>query len=159
MISFFNYIQFLWSSTNAHGIHSPFVYDFYTIGLKNSEIKHSDKLVSTLLKTVAYFKIKTIYFSAKTQYLSSIVSVEQVQAVDKAQLICCSIEESEFISQALSTLKCPIFIKQSHRTTKSIRYWNQLINNQHIDVSIDLFKAGLLFFRPEQKKEHFKLRI
>jgi hypothetical protein len=65
-----SYIQFLWKSDNAHGIHSPFVFTFLSEGLYGertivSKRKHqtdpeaanlSYNLLDTLFKTILYFK-------------------------------------------------------------------------------------------------------
>ncbi|QWX84574.1 hypothetical protein H0I23_02705 [Cellulophaga sp. HaHaR_3_176] len=37
--------------------------------------------------------------------------------------------------------------------------WNTLIKNEKFTVSINLFYCGILFFRREQVKEDFKIRI
>ncbi|MBT0608965.1 O-methyltransferase [Aequorivita echinoideorum] len=37
--------------------------------------------------------------------------------------------------------------------------WKQIIANEKVTVSIDTFQWGLVFFRKEQKKEHFVIRI
>ena len=63
-----SYILFLWKSSNAHGVHSPFVYSLVTNGFYEKErlvynIKYentspglSKLVVKTLLKTIAHFK-------------------------------------------------------------------------------------------------------
>jgi hypothetical protein len=37
--------------------------------------------------------------------------------------------------------------------------WNQLKSSADVTVSIDTFYWGLLFFRTEQPKEHFTIRL
>lgn len=37
--------------------------------------------------------------------------------------------------------------------------WKQIINHNQISVSIDTFQWGLIFFRKEQRKQHFVIRI
>lgn len=39
------------------------------------------------------------------------------------------------------------------------RAWNEIINHPDVTASIDLFFIGIVFFRKEQKKQNFKLRI
>jgi hypothetical protein len=39
------------------------------------------------------------------------------------------------------------------------RAWEQIKADPQVKVSIDLFFVGLVFFRKEQVKENFKLRI
>ena len=46
------------------------------------------------------------------------------------------------------------------RETKSkLKRWNQLKSHLGVTVSIDTFYWGLLFFRTEQPKEHFTIRL
>ena len=62
-----NYLKFLYNSVNAHGVHSPFVFDlvtkgfykrqFITSGLKyNPDIGLNKQVLHTLFKTILYFK-------------------------------------------------------------------------------------------------------
>jgi len=37
--------------------------------------------------------------------------------------------------------------------------WHEIISNEQVTVSIDTFQWGLVFFRKEQKKEHFTIRV
>ncbi len=37
--------------------------------------------------------------------------------------------------------------------------WQDIIHNQKVSVSVDIFKMGLVFFRKESSKEHFKVRF
>ena len=37
--------------------------------------------------------------------------------------------------------------------------WNEIVEDTDVTVSIDLFKMGLVFFRKEQKKQHFQIRM
>ncbi len=37
--------------------------------------------------------------------------------------------------------------------------WNTIIQNEQLTVTIDLFEMGIVFFRKEQKKQHFVLKV
>jgi hypothetical protein len=37
--------------------------------------------------------------------------------------------------------------------------WKRLKNEDFVRVTVDLFYCGVVFFRKEQAKEHFKIRI
>lgn len=37
--------------------------------------------------------------------------------------------------------------------------WNEIKNHSEVTVTIDLFQWGIVFFRKEQEKEHFKIRF
>ena len=62
------------------------------------------------------------------------------------------------------------FFKECHRDSiilipsirkNKINYksWNQLNSSSKVSVSIDTYYWGLLFFRTEQLKEHFTIRL
>jgi hypothetical protein len=49
--------------------------------------------------------------------------------------------------------------EQIHNTKSNSATWEALTQNEAVTVSVDLFYCGALFFRKEQVKEHFKIRI
>jgi hypothetical protein len=160
---FLSYIKFLLKSQNQHGLHSPFVYDFVTKGLykkgiKNSSFKEyselqnlSKKQQKVLSKIVKYFKIDIIYFD----------SLNFTKTLDKYFKIL-YINNIEFLSKnhltSLSS-KHIIVINGIYQDKKSYKKWQKIIENKEITVSIDLLYFGLIFFRKEQAKEHFKIRV
>ena len=53
-----------------------------------------------------------------------------------------------------------IFIVDDIRWSKDmLMAWNQLIQNEKYQLSIDFFKMGILMKRPTQMKEHFTLKL
>jgi hypothetical protein len=46
-----------------------------------------------------------------------------------------------------------------HSDKKSEKIWNHIKNNKKVTVTIDTFLWGFVFFRKEQEKEHFIIRI
>jgi hypothetical protein len=53
-----------------------------------------------------------------------------------------------------------IFIVDDIRWSKDMfSAWNQLVQNEKYQVSIDFFKMGILMKRPTQIKEHFTLKF
>lgn len=51
-----------------------------------------------------------------------------------------------------------LLVEGIHNSKKKTKQWEQLKNLPEVSVSIDLFHCGMLFFRKEQAKEHFKIR-
>lgn len=49
---FFSYLKFLWQSTNQHGVHSPFVFDFVTKGLYKKHDSNTIKKIKLIRKTL-----------------------------------------------------------------------------------------------------------
>lgn len=246
------YIKFLFSSTNQHGVHSPFVYDFVTKCLydkekytayselinyrntlkrSNTELEITDlgegsktldskkrkvsemvrassssKKESKLLFRVAqYFKFKSIlelgtslgmgtYAFALANPSSKITTIDgcpNTLDYTKSQLA----ENITFINgdfkTIISSLKqqnfdC-IFFDGHHNKEATIQYfesllpkannesvfifddiywskemteaWEYIKSHKAVTVTVDCFHLGFVFFRKEQAKEHFKIRV
>ena len=159
MRGFINYLAFKLIASNAHGIHSPFVFNLYTKGLTDKRIKNKDPLLQGLLRLIGYLNFNRIYCSKKTSYLAYDLNSKLTNQDHNAQLLCCSIDEYELIQKAVKEAKKPIFINDLYRSSETKNKWNKLCKESKIEVSIDCYQFGLIFFRPGQVKEHFKLRI
>lgn len=60
-----NYFSFLLKSTNHHGVHSPYVYNYLTKGLyiPEKKFKNTKRTTRFLLKTIHYFRPKHLNIS------------------------------------------------------------------------------------------------
>ncbi len=183
------YIQFLLKSTNQHGVHSPFVYSlvtkcFYDRTRKESYtsiksiLKNDDagirfknaKLVNRLIPYFEYHKILVLGDSANTvsqilkvnTHLSVYTSIPHKEAFDFIYLdIQSNTYNSEMIEQLFSrvTNDSLVLIKGIYASEKSIQLWNRLKRHSHVKVTIDTYDFGFIFFRKEQVKEHFTIRM
>ena len=52
-----------------------------------------------------------------------------------------------------------LLIKGMYNSKKAIKNWKQIKKMEQVRVTVDLFYCGIVFFRKEQAKEHFKIRI
>ena len=52
-----------------------------------------------------------------------------------------------------------IIIKGIHQNKPAVKNWLEITQVQEATVTLDLFYFGLIFFRKEQSKEHFKIRV
>ena len=246
------YIKFLLKSTNQHGVHSPFVYQFvtkclydkkkydaykklqnYRKTLKNSkaelditdlgegsktlgnEVRKVSQMVSTssstkkeaklLYRVAKYFKLSSVlelgtslgvgtYAFALANKNSKIITVEGCKNTS-------NFTESNFIenvsfikgdfASVIPTLRensfdC-IYFDGHHNKEATIQYFEALLPKAHNDsififddiywskemteaweyikshkvvtVTVDCFHLGFVFFRKEQAKEHFKIRL
>jgi hypothetical protein len=158
-----SYIKFLIRSTNQHGVHSPFVYNFITKGLYTKEIKNnsiseyselkklSKKEQKVFSKIIAYFKIDQLYFDVKSSNKSEDKEYKIIyfKTIEKIQ------------SLKLNTFKTKdiLIIHGIHQQKKTTLRWQEIIKSKEAKVTIDLFYFGLIFFRKEQVKEHFNIRV
>lgn len=163
---FFRFISrlvFLCTSTNQHGVHSPFVFDFVTNGLykKNYNLekinsyrefqKLSKKEKKVLSKVIHHFKVNEILFDVKklTNTLDKNYKTLYVNTINKFS----NIDLSELNSNTF------IVVHNIYNSRESIFLWKKIISTEEISVTIDLYIFGLIFKRTEQAKEHFKIRV
>ena len=52
-----------------------------------------------------------------------------------------------------------IVFESIHRSKEMERVWEKVKSHSKVTISIDTFQWGLIFFRKEQQKEHFTIRI
>ncbi len=52
-----------------------------------------------------------------------------------------------------------VIINNIYKHAEARKSWQQIQANPKVMVTVDLFYIGLIFFRPGQAKEHFKLRF
>tara|TARA_R110002050_G_scaffold267266_1_gene408845 strand:+ start:23169 stop:23654 length:486 start_codon:yes stop_codon:yes gene_type:complete len=157
----FSYFKFLVSATNQHGVHSPFIYAFVTKCLYAKKKYSTLKSVNVLLKMIDYFQISEINISKEevakeiqtkfpnikinntSTYLWYIANLKD-EALKKL------IIANEFHNDSI------VFIDGIYKNKNA---WQELIQLEKIKVSVNLYDCGILFFRREQVKEHFKIRI
>ncbi|SDR85474.1 hypothetical protein SAMN05216503_1165 [Polaribacter sp. KT25b] len=156
-------LKFLLRATNQHGVHSPFVYDFVTKGLYKKENKVLDfkeysalkklskKEKKVFSKIVSYFKIDEIYSDFKTFSSNSDnnFKILFINLIGKIKI------------SELNTLnsKHIIVVHGIYQQKETTLKWRKIIKNKKATVSIDLYYFGLIFFRKEQVKEHFNIRV
>ena len=165
-----SYIQFLWYSTNEHGVHSPFVFDLLTKCLyhKSSVLPKknflNNKTNTAIYKIVRCFKPKNAFVCGQTNgIIEEILKLNQVQKIDvleKNQDFDLAIFTSEFdftIFEALTNHiqndSFCLFISDG------MHPWNEVKNHPKVTVSIDFFYLKLVFFRKEQLKQNFVIRL
>tara|TARA_R110002051_G_scaffold209230_2_gene275113 strand:+ start:4118 stop:4606 length:489 start_codon:yes stop_codon:yes gene_type:complete len=160
---FFRYLKFLLSATNQHGVHSPFVYAFVTKCIYAKKKYSNKKALNLVLKILSYFSISDIDIRHKNKALSELIEINFPKVAQTenttAFIYFNGIDDSllKFIAQKNVLYNDSIvYIANIYQNKKA---WEALILMEKITVSIDLFYCGVLFFRREQVKEHFKIRI
>jgi hypothetical protein len=180
------YLKFLWHSKNEHGVHSPFVYNLITKCFYNrstniafQQFPKNDSKSQFLARLGLYLKYNHCYLAASIPpVFECALSLDGVvkkfnrieNLVNHSNLI---LETPSLIYMDMNSINTDAVLelfKACHRDSfvliPSIRKskahydnWNQLKSSADVSVSIDTFYWGLLFFRTEQPKEHFTIRL
>jgi len=167
MYSFFQYICFLFRSTNQHGIHSPFIYGYVTGCLYQKQAAEGPRAHQVLFKSIPYLKVRKILLSKKSTALQQRLSekypflIYDGPACDLIYLEADQMKEVQ--NPAFFSHYCHnetlILIKDIHKNNSIRKQWKLLCNRPEISVSIDFFYCGALFLRKEQARQHFTIRI
>lgn len=156
------YLRFLLRSTNEHGVHSPFVFSYLTGCLYAGPRLHPHRAIDVLLKSIPYFQAGRCWFSPGSETARDIVqeNYRDLQEVAPYDILFLSgpdpgilLGENLYHNQSLC------IVDQIHRSPDARRRWETIKGLENVRVTIDGFFCGLVFFRKEQARQHFRIRI
>ncbi len=161
------YLKFLWSSTNQHGVHSPFVYGYVTKCLYAKQLSKDSTVKDVLFKSIGFFGYKNVCFVGMgSEFQNAVLKMYPSIRLDTPpyDLIYIDKLNAGNISTYIEGNKeihndTAVLINGIHENKEVETLWEVLMHSGEIRVTIDLFCCGVLFFRAEQAKEHFKIRI
>lgn len=152
-----SYLKFLLKSTNQHGVHSPFVYDLVTKCFyskkKNPEHASLDKQQQLFSRIVDYFDPETVW--VVSDYL---VDEPRGETFDLISFPKPDLNNFEGLLPTLTNDSVWVF-RKIHETPENEKIWKQIMQHPKVTVTVDTFHFGLVFFRKEQEKEHFMIRV
>ena len=157
-----SYLKFLLKSTNEHGVHSPFVFNYLTKCLYTKPRLSKNKVEDILLKSISYFGCKNLKIedeSLKRKIVENHIT-ELTFDTSPLDLVVLKDFKCEAILSMIASGKVhndTFFLVQHLR--KNHLEWQKTILHPKITVSIDGFSLGIFFIRKEQVKEHFTIRI
>lgn len=190
-----SYIRFLWSSSNQHGVHSPFVFNLVTRCFYNKNYKKDyailkkRKLLSEsynalitsndtrpLFHITRYLEPKSIVSigiqsewidiafklgNAKTNTINTLFEKHESELLDLAYFNSTDTSQLSIFESLLPTTHNESFFifNGIHKTPLTEQNWKRIKNHQKVTISIDTYHLGFIFFRKEQAKEHFIIRI
>ena len=164
MFQFLSYFEFLIFSTNQHGVHSPFVYNFVTKGLYRKREKNISLKEHVLITAISYFNYKSIAFVSADDYIKNKMEATFDQLkydslpydliyMENNSTLFTSISKENYHNNTM------VFLNGMYKSRERKATWEKIKKLPEVTVTIDLFYCGLIFFRREQAKEHFKIRI
>ena len=154
-------LAFLFSSTNQHGVHSPFVFKYITECLYSKPVIKANKTQDVLLKSISYFRIKSVALAKGTSEYAIVQHhyPEVLLNTPPVELAFLNLDSREHQNKPEMLNDTLLILDNIYANRTNREHWRQLIKSAEFTVSIDLFYCGVLFKRKEQHKEHFKVRI
>lgn len=186
MNTLFSYLRFWWRSKNEHAVHSPFVFKLITDCFYNrsayqayQKFSNKDHKAKFLVRLGDYFKHHKRILSKNTptshkRALGLQAKPLQFKTTENLRAYLTEISKYPSLiyldSTAHEEAALSQIFKSCHRDSlivmpsigqhqKQQQQWKQLKAAPEVSVSIDLFHWGLLFFRTEQPKQHFTIRL
>ncbi|MDT7829839.1 hypothetical protein RQM65_14285 [Pricia sp. S334] len=167
MQNLLRYLKFLFTATNQHGVHSPFIYAYVTKCLYAQPGYGGAKSEDILLKSIAYFKPKRVWLPPDKNKLRKTIQHEfpsvllcggpyDIIYADplRAEKLLGNPSEENKIHNDCMMLIFGIRSNADHRAT-----WKRIKTDHQIRITVDLFHCAAAFFRREQAEEHFQIRI
>jgi len=160
------HLKFLLTATNQHGVHSPFIFSYITKCVYVKPGYPYSKSVDVLLKSIAYFEPKKVCLIDNRQLEKTVrrhfPKIELSEGGSEVSFF------SEYSQELLDTLlseekniqnDCLLLLDDIYSSKEKNRIWNSTKKHRKVSVTVDMFYCGAVFFRQEQAKEHFKIRI
>ncbi|WP_297692967.1 hypothetical protein [uncultured Eudoraea sp.] len=160
------YLKFWFEATNEHGIHSPFIYRFVTKGLYSKHKYSKSKSLNIFFKCIKYFKPISVGFDQENELLRN-KTRDQFPSLSFKEPFDMMYYESVVADSQIKAMKDYakqqpngiIYLNSIKKNKVSTEFWNKLLLEDFVKVSIDMYFGGLIFFHKTQAKEHFKIRI
>ena len=159
-----SYLKFLVKSTNAHGVHSPFVFKYVTQCLYSKKKWDDNKTINVLLKSIDYFSARNVHISkpdiqrlvgaefSNIHFEGTLLDILYVDRMD-------AVEFMKLLSFGKFHNDSMVLVDSIYENPRKQKDWKKLITSKEITVSLDMYHCGALFIRREQVKEHFTIRI
>lgn len=160
-----SYFKFLLKSTNEHGVHSPFVFNYLTRCLYKKPRKSKNKTLDILIKSLIYFGFNNMKILGNAMYKKELQKQFSNLDFNSKKIDILLVESTHRIGFKTIFSKYRlhndslIVFNNINKSESEYAYWNTIIQSDKVTVSIDFYYFGLLFVRKEQQKEHFFIRI
>jgi hypothetical protein len=165
LYEFASYIKFLFTSTNQHGIHSPFIYNYVTKCLYPKSNFKGGKSIQVLLKSIGYFRANAVHLGLQNHHIQNLIKSKYPNVelgTGPYDIIYVDHPKMELVNNLLNSSTVHndtmLLIGTLYKNRKIASQWELIKRNDRVTVSVDMYHCGAVFFRKEQAKEHFKIR-
>lgn len=165
MSGIFDKALFWLQAKNRHGIHSPFVYDFLDRGLYTLEQQQRKSQNRLLHAALAYFRPEKIWSSEMGANHAGMEEFLNPDADGHGTPWDFFVFEDP--SQAIKVLLSNthlwhndsiVYIGNLRASGPAHEMWREITGHASIQVVLETYREGLLFFRTQQAKQYFKIR-
>lgn len=169
-----SYLKFLLRSFHLHGIHSPFVFHLSNYCFKGKKNEVFPKLIEYLrIEQILLFGNSTEVAHIKSNMCTTTsfdsadfdqqfaFHLKRKTVFDLLYFPATSKNTVALFHQALFLAHGnSVFVfEKIHGSKEMEQIWKQIKQSEEIHVSIDTFHWGFVFFRKEQVKEDFTVRV
>jgi len=162
----FGKIWFWLLSNNRHGIHSPFVYDFLDRALYARRRPGCDPEQRLLMAAAEHFAPLRVGVSPSGAALAQWLKprLPEAQWGQPPYDLYIAGRPGEAWENSLSDPEMwhnetVIFVGGLREGTLARQAWKHLCSLPKLRVTLETYRAGLLFFRRQQAPQHFKIRL
>lgn len=154
----FSYLKFWFKSSNQHGLHSPFVYNYLTKGLYEVNVLSKNKQINWIFKSIKYFKPSAIYVESDLE--STLSEYKNLFTTSKlnADLLFVKNDSVKEIEQIISEMNSKQLLFVCNEMYKGT-FQKKLRENKEVVLVVDFYIGTLISKRTEQLKQNFFLRL
>lgn len=147
MIYWLKYLVHFFTSNSRHGTHSPFVYalaDSCIYANRENSSKTSSSYKALIDDILQFYNISLDDTEADRSSKAQVIFIESTP-IDEILIL----QQQNFM----------LFVEGIHLNAANEKKWKSIYQSKETVVTIDLFHFGIVCYRTEQPKEHFKLRF
>ena len=159
-------LNFWRKARNRHGVHSPFIYDFLDKGLYRKDLKSLPPQQRLLIAAADHFNPVTAGTCDLQSPMAAWLGSQRPHLLwgsPPTDLFICDSPGKNLIAfiEGRDTWgnDTVVFVGNVRKNQETYACWSRAISHPAVRVILETYPAGLLFFRTQQARQHFRIRI